>query len=147
MTTLKNLKKMKLSKEKEDIFEEMKNRINTLKASGISNCIGTAFYIAGEKNKDRNIYRGHEEHLKKLTEKNFPEKGFLIAWCDGNEIYHLGVITNLNPLLVTHRGGIKGDVYEDHPFEEVNRIYQKIGWHTADKISYFVPKKLEEILK
>ena len=92
-----------------EFYNWMNNRIDGLKqlgGFGGSNCIGTAFYIVGEFDTDKYIYSAeHEKILNNLTRKDSPEEGFLIGWHKDGETSHLGVITRIEPLLVTNRHG------------------------------------------
>ena len=123
------------------------NRITNLVNSGISNCTGTALYIVGELDEDRYIHKNeHTNILSKLLRKEYPDIGFLIGWWDGDSIYHLGVITNENPLLITNRRGHIGSIKRNESFEETNKIYGR-SLVMFRGLKYFVPKKLENLLQ
>lgn len=109
-----------------------------------SNCIGTALYLVGEKEIDEYIWDEQYEILNGISEKKEPEIGFLVGWCSiEGEIYHLGVITKVNPLLITHRDGKDGPLKINEPFRRINAYYNK---YSRSKIRFFCPRKLEEFI-
>ena len=57
-------------------------------------------------------------------------------------IYHLGVVTNKKPLLITTRNGADCPLIIDYNFKKVDGIYGRKG----SKIKYFIPTKWEEFI-
>jgi hypothetical protein len=123
-------------------------RIALCRGTERSNCIGTSLYIAGEKDKDE-FHRLSEayESLMNLTKLPNPTCGCLIAWhyhhlisageC-GIYTVHMGVVTSINPLLVTSRDGCMGKLIEDEPFEDTTKPYT-VDYKIASSIAYYLP--------
>lgn len=136
---------------KNEFMDWMNKRMDTLERYGVSNCIGTALYVAGELNEDKYMYgKESEEILYNLKEKSSPHQGVLVAWCSEEEIYHLGIVTNTDPFLIFNREGANGHLKINQPFEKVCEEYSFVHGllkrYKLKKIKYFVPSKLENIL-
>jgi hypothetical protein len=123
------------SKEK-TYFSQMKSRIalcNWSRWLRESNCSGTALYITGERPKEG--YVGSvvaRAYLSRMVRIEEPVVGCLAAWQGNKEwegpflalarelkIAHLGVITSVDPVLITHRKSIGGKFVVNEPFQEV----------------------------
>jgi hypothetical protein len=123
------------SKEKA-YLSQMKSRIalcNWSRWLRESNCSGTALYITGER--PREGYVGSliaRAYLSRMVRIDAPIVGCLAAWQGNREwegpflaisnelrIAHLGVITSVDPVLITHRKSLGGKFVVDEPFREV----------------------------
>jgi hypothetical protein len=104
-------------------------RLAEIRGTRQSNCIGTALYLAGLEGKD--VSRSGERvlwekwpFLNESGKLREPEEGALIAWMVSNgdtvEFQHMGIVTGINPLRITHRGGCEDPIYENQTFQEVN---------------------------
>jgi len=121
----------------------------------ISNCIGTALFLTGLRGFDEYIYEEYHDYLLNLLEEvSEPIEGALIAWQTDLKdnirlnywrTYHLGVVTSVNPLLITNRNGCFGPIRINEPFELVNNYY---GCDSDNhRVKYFLPPCLaDEIL-
>lgn len=110
-----------------------------------SNCIGTALFLTGEIRSDRYVDTDDVNSLKKLRRVDGPVLGGLIAWQHYKKritiTYHLGVVTSLDPLLITHRNGGAGAFEINEPFGAVNGGYSRMNV----LVECFVPKSFEKL--
>jgi hypothetical protein len=127
-------------------------RIASCRDSNRSNCIGTALYISGEEDSDDffGIHWVHEARLKNLLRPEAPVLGCLVGW-QGKVfpnsptsihnpilVNHLGLVTSLEPLLVTHRNGHRGTFIEGQPFCEIDCIYG----NSRASATFYIPRAL-----
>jgi hypothetical protein len=125
-------------------LDEIRRKINLTKDLRISNCIGTALFLVGERDYDEHYEPGPEvyyEHLGDLKELWRPLKGCLIAWqLRGNhsEVHHMGIVTSTDPLLVTHRPGVDMLVIENEPFLDI-----ELYGASAYKVAFYLPQNLD----
>jgi len=88
----------------------------------VTNCFGTAFYIAGIFEKDMFICSPYiyEPAIAKLTKLEQPELYSLAIFKRGENRYidHIAIITRINPLLITHRD-LDEQFKKDEPLDEV----------------------------
>ncbi|MFH1290539.1 MAG: hypothetical protein ABIH92_03965 [Nanoarchaeota archaeon] len=110
-----------------------------------SNCAGTALYLVGQRERDRpchpwNVHPYVLAELRRLAE---PELNCLVAWEKDEpvpngkplvKVFHMGVITSTDPLLITHRIGNSKSVHQDEPFDEVDFLYQH--W-VPDRVGFY----------
>lgn len=112
--------------------EEYTRRLATIVEEAPSNCIGTALYLTGKIPED--LERWPSEFSFFNLCKNFdleriaePEKLSLACWTrkEGDDFYvmHMGVVTGLDPLVITSRHGYQGHFVIDEPFVSVDRRY------------------------
>ena len=107
--------------------KEVNTRIGERRGTERSNCIGTALYLAGEIRKDkfvstRDVPRRYFEHMQPIAG---PVEHALIAWKSrkNGHIFHAGVVTSIDPLLVTNRWNTDGPLFEDQIFAELQDAY------------------------
>ncbi len=114
-----------------------------------SNCLVTAWYLTGEQKKDYYIDPFVEMTLNSLKVAKDPSLGCLIAWLTKRSecvyITHIGVVTSLNPLLVTHREGAEGYFIENQTFDAVKESYADFNRHGW--IAYYLPNALRAAQK
>ena len=103
-----------------------------------SNCIGTALYLAEIQEKDTgvNTHEAFREYFKKLPVLESAREGCLVAWNNGSQIVHCGVITSLEPLLVTHRVGSREEIQVNKPLMEIEQEY------VSFQRKYYAPQKI-----
>jgi hypothetical protein len=145
-------------------FEE---RLDEVRRTDKSNCIGTALYLVGEQGTDKDISPelAYPIFLRNFQEIENPIEGCLAAWQQkmsfsgwlrqaigvrewGPQIPHLGVITDTNPLLITHRAGLCERVVEGDEFSEVRDRYIKNSAEYFGKVEivYYLPRDLASSL-
>lgn len=128
------------------LAERIDRRIESCIGTSWSNCAGTALFIVFEQRRDYAVWpaRAYDEWLKGLARLDGPARNCLIAWQEGRGervyIHHLGVVTSVDPLLVTSRHGIDGRFFADMPFLEVNAKY---GYEFTN-VAYYLPRKLRQ---
>jgi hypothetical protein len=101
-------------------------RIDLCKDTFRSNCIGTAMYIVGEQQNDTTLSTktSYGLYLRTLKSIQDPVVGCVAAWVwraewwlnpsrtriieNNIEIFHMGVVTSSDPLLITHRKSSNG---------------------------------------
>jgi hypothetical protein len=123
-------------------------RIKSCRDTLRSNCLGTSFYIVGERDTDECIDLDrdtYERHLKGLKRPSAPTDGCLIAWHvkEGGSIYtlYVGVVTHRNPLLITTRYSIDGELVENKDFGELNSNFEYML--NAPQILLYLPSALK----
>lgn len=111
----------------EKIEMHQEERIAQAKKRVDSNCIGTALYIAGETPFQRGIQPFHAMHfIKDLVPIKEPVKGAIVSWeikGKENEVVHMGVVTDPQRRLITHRPGDKSALRLDESIDAVNLDY------------------------
>ena len=126
-------------------FQEINFRSALCNHTVRSNCIGTALFLTGETRSDRYVDTDGVNHLKALRRVDGPVLGGLIAWQRHKEriviTYHMGVVTSLDPLLITQRNGSDGNFEINNPFKVVDEAYLR---HYIP-VECFVPKSLEKL--
>lgn len=93
-----------------------------------SNCVGTALFITYERDNDwavsGSLIRNELLHLKQVKD---PTAGYIVSWETPHKgkiiVSHMGVVTSIDPILVTHRKGPGMQVIKDQPFDDLNRHY------------------------
>jgi hypothetical protein len=114
-----------------------------------SNCIGTALYITGERSCDRYVdtYKAHPILARLWGPFAKPTPFCLISWekpnpesSDGIEVSHFGIVTSVEPLLVTNRFRVRGTFTEDMPFEEANTASE------SRSVCYYLPRALARLI-
>jgi hypothetical protein len=116
---------------------------------GVSNCIGTGLFGTGEVDSDEYLW-GDEPNdiLNRLEESDVPFRGMLISWGHNNKghtsrkHFHLGIIMNSDPILVTNRATREGDVHYKQSIDSISPVYPDNKF--TEK--YLVPRKLEPLL-
>ena len=96
------------------------------------NCIGVALYLTGELRRATFVETRFEASnlLSKLDRLEGPQLGCLIAWQkkdpDPSEekVLHLGVVTSLDPLLITSRVHCGREFHENDQFGDLNRAFE-----------------------
>jgi hypothetical protein len=131
-----------------DFMDMVGKRIGSCRSTMRSNCLGTSFYIVGERDTDECIDLDkdtYERHLKGLKRPSAPTEGCLIAWHvrEGKSIYtlYVGVVTSKNPLLVTTRHSIGGELVENREFRELNGPFEYML--NAPQILFYLPSALK----
>jgi hypothetical protein len=120
-----------------------------------TNCLGTALYIAHEKDYDEYVdpITAHNRYLARLRKIDEPVEGCIIA-LQGNwywhplgrvltdETYtrHAGIIVGLSPLLVAHRKGIRTRFIKSDVLDEVRSHEELRGYELA----FYLPRILQE---
>lgn len=132
----------------EEYLSFVEENIGTLKKCA-SNCLGTGLYCSGEI--DGDVYMWGEEAngiLDGLSEVDNPQRGLLVAWKRfwnaswGGYYSHSGIITHVDPVLVTYRDGNYAPVIHNKMLEIVNAKYL-----TPDaKTKFLIPRKLEAMI-
>src|SRR3989339_868534 len=98
-------------KENEGVYEKLDidgidARIEIAKQTQhTTNCFGTAFYFSGVTEKD-GLLLTPNEYVSKLSKLDKPEIGCLVIFAfseDPRGAYHIGIVTGIEPLLITHR--------------------------------------------
>lgn len=117
----------------------LRRRIEEVRQVRRANCVGTALYLVQERDKDEHIEPYHfnvRESGLILSEK--PEFGAVVIWfyLPEGDIFHMGVITGLNPIQVTHRNGYGGVVVG-------NQSIERMEWDYATKPKFYLPKRLQ----
>lgn len=103
-------------------------RIESAKSNRIggSNCRGTALYLAGlvEMEFEHTSERA-ESFINNLEILEEPEEPCLVIFKRYRDCFisHMGIITGVNPLLVTHRDGYDGPFFENESMKEVLKRY------------------------
>ncbi len=109
---------------------DIHTRLNVARFSERGNCVSTAFYLVG-------LIDNHEASIDTLAEaevigallsrcrlSDVPLPGCLIAWHyprdSQNRIAHLGLVSTMAPLLVTHRPGFYRPLEESVPLEAID---------------------------
>lgn len=106
-------------------MEKLEERIWELENVNNSNCMGTALYLAGLRDKDV-FMTGSEAYafIKNLKTDPIPKKGRIFSWeivLDGKvNIVYLGVIENEDPLVIISRRDGK---LSRNSFEEMKKFY------------------------
>lgn len=108
--------------------DELQRRIESLRGTHQSNCIGTALYLAGLENVDE-VYDTdivYYKILKDLRKTDNPQRGTLVAWLNHNTsryltiCCHMGVIIKQKPLTLAHRPGLMRELQEEMDFSQLN---------------------------
>ena len=98
----------------------------------LTNCIGTALFLVGEIDEERVVWDTEEiiRYLSRLKVLEKPEKGCIVSWEDKFSRCinpaHVGIVTNIDPLLVTSRAGIYREgvgnrpIIQDYPVEFID---------------------------
>lgn len=104
-------------------------RLKEVEGTFQSNCIGTALYLTGERDDDEFI-RSEDAHkyLARLHQSEGPAIGHLVVWqypIQGRVVaIHMGVVVNLDPLLITDRDRCNGPV---NPKIDIYRVARECG--------------------
>ncbi|NCO18362.1 hypothetical protein COT60_02535 [Candidatus Pacearchaeota archaeon CG09_land_8_20_14_0_10_30_9] len=132
---------------KKDFYSNLNhNRRKNVQEEGIfSNCIGTALYLVGEKEKDEYLWKERQKILRKLTPANSPELGYLVSWERKGKTFHLGVVVNKTPLKIAERDGCEGPFNPSKLSTEIDERYF-LG-EKGDEVKYYIPSKLQKILE
>ena len=128
-------------------LSELTERITLAKqTSGDRNCVSTALYIIGEREKDeyiptKNIKIDISEDIDTLREIEDPRIGSLAVWSYriagvfNRRVMHMGVVTGLNPTVITHRP----DRNEATSLVE-NQLCWQISEEYGREVKFYVPK-------
>ncbi|MGY4884590.1 MAG: hypothetical protein ACP5NZ_03355 [Nanobdellota archaeon] len=91
-----------------DFYKNMESRALNLQRD-VSNCIGTALYIAGECDSDNYLSRKDSmKIINKMQRAKDPKLGYLVLWESKGTIFHAGVVYMDNPFYIIHRNKNKG---------------------------------------
>lgn len=122
-------------------------RLQEARQNGLHcNCIGTALFLTGEKRNDDYIDPSEVyKKLRGLEQLDEPVEGCLIVWHEPDFdktrwTAHMGVVTLVDPLLVTHRDGYNGSVIADIPFVVVHAKYGACQDGRKRKVGYYMPR-------
>ena len=149
----------------ENYHKELKQRISTCKRKDIFvrilrrdvNCAGTTLYLIGAAENDKYVESKtlHLNYLSKLTITTQPAIGCIVAWTgkyqhsgslfvpvDYINTRHIGVITTLDPIKVTHRDGIKGRFIVNQRIEDIEKFGASMGLIGPNNIGRLTYKKL-----
>lgn len=126
-----------------EYFKEINRRAALCKGTRRSNCIGTALYLVGEKEKDEFESIWNVPELTHLKISKTPILGCLIAWQTYSRTRHLGVVTSITPLLITHREGNSDLFFENEYFEVADRPYGCCWYEISPEIKYYLPRGLK----
>jgi hypothetical protein len=108
--------------ENQEILEFIKSRARQTNRRD-SNCMGTAFYLVGEQ--ERDVALNRQESLEKLSElKNsqIPEEGYLVYWGTRDYPVHAGVVFDKSSLKIVHRKK-KNNILEFGNIEELTQHF------------------------
>jgi hypothetical protein len=87
----------------EIILEFIKNRAKETNRRD-SNCMGTAFYLVGELDKDIALTRKNSlAKISELKNSEFPENGYVVYWGTKDYPVHAGVVFDKDSLNIIHR--------------------------------------------
>jgi hypothetical protein len=135
---------LRTSQDQAAYFDTLAYRTNLCRDTRRSNCIGTALYLSSENSSDKYVdtsyaYQINFQNLKLLDQ---PVVGCLVAWrnlqnSDGMDVYHAGIVVSIDPLLITHRCGIRGPFIEKEQIENVQEHYSRLS------PSFFLPNALK----
>ena len=131
----------------------LEDRLEKVRGTKRSNCIGTALYLVGERQRDvsGDIYTIYQKQLQYLMETTIPlYPGTLVSWNQksrfmdvGFIVWHLAVLSNLDPLTIHHRDGC------NQPFEE-NVLFEEVQYnedHDFLSLHFYLPKSVVNFLK
>lgn len=137
-----------LENENSPFFKELKCRVEVAAYAPHSNCAGGALCWTGEQEYDSYVHTSRDrlyykkdvfDFLDKMEGTRIPELGAIVVWTSKRSmaVGHMGVITHLEPLRITHREKCEGRIFVDQPFEEIryNRYFD-VG------IEGFLPNRL-----
>lgn len=115
----------------------LEEKLQRVRGTRQSNCIGTALYLAGLQEEDTwcDTSTAYEKFLKDLPVTPDPVRGSLIAWTKNISgviiTSHMGVVTSVDgeSYRITHRESGEGELKEDETFQTANRLcdYPKPG--------------------
>ena len=137
---------------KEEQLERIVKASKPLKEDMDFNCIGTALYITGVTVRDSYINCNIKKYLEKLDKADKPEVGYLLLLRDpenlvmlgygqGNAtVYHMALITETDPLKITHRIKIGAHIEENQIFEE---FINSDSFYKHFKPKYIIPQHLD----
>ncbi len=117
-----------------DKIEYIKNKARTTNRRD-SNCIGTAFYLVGEQDKD--VALGREKALEiisGLEDCGFPEQGNIVYWKYNNYFIHAGVVFDKEKMTMIHRREKKG-LLELCSIEELNKYFGQAKYKIPRRFS------------
>lgn len=110
------------------LYHDFDARVESAKTTpGTTNCLGTALYLAGKAPVDGWLRAPAAYDLVAAFPKlDAPIVGCLVVFAVlGRYVFHMGVVTSVDPLLVTHRPGRDGPIVENAPFAELHSKYVK----------------------
>jgi hypothetical protein len=132
----------------EGLGKEMLKRIALCRNTFRANCIGTARYLLGQEEDDVFVpaETGFPTYLAGLKRLNEPKLGCIVVWTwkpsswlgepleieakTGKypivEVYHMGIVTSLEPLGITHREKTRGRFIENQPIAELQKEYDSM---------------------
>lgn len=117
-----------------------------------ANCIGTALFLTNLIEEDRLAYDCEVwRHIDPYDYKTTPTNKYCIAiWfnknvfhydryerTDINRIEHMGVVTNLEPILITNRTNFLGPLIENQPIENIIPNLYDVNYADYTYIRYF----------
>jgi hypothetical protein len=101
-------------------------------------CYAAAFYLTGIIDEERFLTCNEiSRYLANLSVINHPEIGCLVHFWNGS-FGHIGVITHLNPIRITDRHGIQGEIRENQLLPDVMLEYGGLDILTL----YLTPKPI-----
>lgn len=126
---------------REDVEVYIRDRINrTWRTQSETNCIGTALFITGEIPYEIIVWNDRKRFFSLLKKAKKSHYGAIMMWHYPEEKFsHAGVITGLEPLLITYRHGRRGRILIDQPIERVDKEYPK----EEARINLYTPRILE----
>lgn len=133
--------------------EKMLRRIAKCRGTERSNCRGTAMYLVSEQRFDvgLDLHFFKDEYLSRMPPLTLPVQGCLVSWESYERVLHIGIVSSVEPLLVTHRLAWWSAFVENVPFsvidQEMNELYakyQEAGKNRGDKVVYYLPKILRD---
>lgn len=120
--------------------KQVNARINECKGTRRSNCRGTALYLVGESEGDVVVDSGNrlDLQLKNMRRVKEPAERSLVVWRSRKtaSVLHMGVVTSVNPVLVTNRESADGVVFENQPIAEIQNTYDNCA------VEYYLPSGL-----
>jgi len=138
------IKKDKIT-DKRDFYVSLSNNRKNIVQGEKLNCFGTALYLVGAKDKDKYSFPDDTDFFKKSIQSKNPGVGYVVGWIDNSKnIYHVAVITGINPLTVSTRNGLGRPFLPKEKFDDVDKFYRNVS--DFKEIKYFIPSKLQKIL-
>ena len=123
-------------------------------SDGVSNCIGTAFYLVEVQPTDNyvaaNAWEGavnlgnHNDVLRSFDELPDPVLGCLVGWELRNVFFHAGVIVGKSPAKIAQRVRANGFFHKSGSLEFVDRM----RGGSEDRVKrYLLPPKLKDAIE
>lgn len=115
--------------------------------SNPKNCVGTALFLLGLKEDEKHVSIYDVPELQLLKKSDVPALGGAVAWeadvSGRHDVVHMGVVTSLDPLLVSGRKGYCEAFVENQPFQELEE--KCVAGHKKSEVVFYLPPDLTRI--